>query len=123
MNNKELPNILIVEDDYFSTAIYTSLFKSLGFNILGPVPTAAEAMHMIENQDFKAAILDVNLEGELVTPVAEKLESIDCPYIFSTGYSNLEMLPEKYHDFPFIVKPVTEEALKKALTDIGIETR
>lgn len=122
MSTNTVLNVLIVEDDYFSSAIYNSLSRPLGFNILGPVPTAAEAMEIIENQDFQVAILDVNLEGELVTPVAEKLESINRPFIFSTSYFNLEMLPEKFHDYPFIEKPVSEELLKSALSDIGIKT-
>ena len=113
--------ILVVEDDYFSSIIYESLLDSLGYKMVGPIATNEEALQVIEQQQFAAALLDVNLEGEMVTPVAKKLEGIGCPFIFSTGYSSLKLLPENYHDWLFVEKPVKEQDLKSAFETLGLE--
>ncbi len=74
-NNKRafIKNILVVEDDYFSSVIYNSMLNGLGFNMIGPAHTTEEALEIIDQQSFDVAILDVNLEGQMVTPVVEKL--------------------------------------------------
>ena len=116
-NNK---TILVVEDDFVASILYKIILESLGYEMLGPVASVKEALALSEEQAFCAALLDVNLDGETVTPVSERLSESGCPYIFISGYSDLQMLPKKYHDCEFLEKPVKETELKDALVAIGL---
>ena len=91
-------NVLVVEDDYFASLVYESFLEAFGFVMVGPVKTIEEALKVIYQQKFAAALLDINMDGDLITPVADLLKEISCPFIFATGYTDLTMLPEKYRD-------------------------
>jgi len=119
MKNKN-KTILVVEDDFVASIAYKLILESLGYDMLGPVASVTEALVLIEEQPFCAALLDVNLEGEMVTPVSERLSETGCPYIFISGYSDIQVLPKKYHDCVFLEKPVKETKLKDALVAIGL---
>ena len=119
MNNNN-KTILVVEDDIVASIVYKFSLESMGYDMVGPITTIEEALSIIEKQQFCAALLDIDLDGEKVTPVAERLSEIHCPFIFITGYSNILMLPDKYHDFQFLEKPVKESELKDALATIGL---
>lgn len=63
---------------------------------------------------FDAAVLDVNLRGEKVYPVAEKLASKGVPFIFSTGYGLAGIAPD-YACIPTLAKPFSPRALEATL--------
>ena len=60
-------------------------------------------MHIASTLDFDAAILDLNLAGELSFPVADVLRARDIPFDFATGYGRAG-IPDSYKDFPVIAK-------------------
>ena len=63
--------------------------KAAGLHVLGPAASVAEAMALLEAGTPDAAILDLNLRGELVTPVARKLREIGVPFVLATAYNHL----------------------------------
>jgi hypothetical protein len=59
-----------------------------------------------------AAILDVNLDGELVYPVADLLAARNIPFAFITGYGE-ESLSPHYANAPVLQKPIDRKALQE----------
>ena len=90
--------------------------RGAGYEVLGPVPNVRRALGMLAAGRPDAAVLDVNLNGEWVTPVAEALRAMVVPFILTSGYGAADL-----HDVPVlrdavnIGKPSKSELLLKAL--------
>ena len=97
--------LLIVEDEYFLAKDLASHFLSLGVEVVGPAGTVADALALLKSADIEAAILDVNLRGERIYPVADVLLQRHIPFVFATGYGN-ELEPSAYARVPRCIKPV-----------------
>jgi CheY-like chemotaxis protein len=82
------PRVLLVEDEYFIAEDLRRALEDAGIGVLGPVPTAVEALDLISaSARIDAAVLDINLEGDgLVYPVADALQARGVPFVFATGY-------------------------------------
>lgn len=109
--------VLIVEDEYFLADDMAHAIQALGLHVVGPVPTIAEALAIVADEPVDAAVLDINLKGELVYPVADALREQGVPFVFATGY-DAAAVPEAYRDVPRWEKPFTPEDLAKALPAI-----
>jgi hypothetical protein len=72
---------------------------------------------MAREEALDAAILDVNLDGEEITPVSQQLQARDIPFILSTGYGALT-LPDELHGFPVLEKPFVGYELERAMTKL-----
>ena len=97
--------ILVVEDEYLLAQDLARELEDLGAEVLGPVPSVEEALALLDAEaPPDAAILDVNLGGEMVFPVAEALRERGVPFLFATGY-DLWSLPQAYADVPCFEKP------------------
>ena len=83
----------------------------LGLSVVGPCSIVAEAKAVADQGDFEAAILDVNVGGELVYPVADLLSSRGIPFVFVTGYGR-ESIDRRFADRPVLEKPVERELLE-----------
>ena len=103
--------VLLVEDESLVAMMMGEVLTELGFSVIGPCATAAEATATIGSTDVSAAILDVNLDGELVYPVADLLAARDIPFAFITGYGE-ESLSPRYADVPVLQKPIDRKALQ-----------
>jgi len=98
--------VLVVEDERLIAMELCKVLTSLGWEVTGPVASVDEAVRMLREAPFPdAAVLDINLNGTPVYPVAERLRSLDVPFIFCTGYDELDE-NERYRDCPIIRKPV-----------------
>jgi DNA-binding response OmpR family regulator len=106
--------VLIVEDRYLIACELADELSRLGFEVLGPAPTVAQACELLGGETVDAALLDVNLDGELVFPVAALLEERGVPFIFLTGYDR-EVLPPPWRGRPSLAKPIETRALKAEL--------
>src|ERR687884_246780 len=79
--------VLVVEDEYFVADDIARMLKKAGAEVLGPVPTRDEALGLLRTAErVDAAVLDINLRGEMVYPVADALRERGVPFIFATGY-------------------------------------
>lgn len=76
--------ILVVEDEPLIAMMVEDMLAELGA-VIGPAGSLAEALLLAEEQ-IDAALLDVNLEGERVYPVAERLTVRGVPFVIATGY-------------------------------------
>lgn len=84
--NQEL-RVLVVEDDPLMFMAIEDLLLDAGYTVVGPVQSLEAAVDAAAKGDCcDVALLDVNLSGEAVDPVAQILEQHGIPFIFSTGY-------------------------------------
>ena len=107
-------HVLIVEDEYFLAQDMAEYLQNLGMQVLGPVGTVADALKLADSAEVQAAVLDVNLGGERVYPVADLLRRKGIPFVFASGYGG-ELEPAAYADVPRCIKPVDFALLAAAL--------
>jgi DNA-binding response OmpR family regulator len=107
MNEQSLGGyrILVVEDEYFLADDLCRTLTEAGAEILGPYASVEDASTLIaEGEPIDAAVLDVNLRGDMVFPVADALRDRGVPFAFATGYDQ-ETLPNRFNDTPRVEKP------------------
>jgi CheY-like chemotaxis protein len=111
--------ILIVEDSFLLLADLETVFEILGWKVAGTASRKSEALEILQAQTFDAALLDVNLDGEMSWDVAAKLTELAIPFVFSTGYDVSKMLPRQFADSPILGKPYNinelESSIRKAI--------
>ncbi len=111
------PKVLVVEDEYLIRMLLEDMLGDLGYELAAGVGTIAEASEVATSGDFNVAILDVNLDGEEIYPVADILAGRGLPFVFVTGYGECS-LPAPHRDRPALQKPFQAEQLKTALADL-----
>ncbi|HEX3666911.1 MAG TPA: response regulator [Rhizomicrobium sp.] len=104
------PRILIVEDEPLVAMMLSGFLEQLGCVALGPCTTPFEALSALRENTVDAALLDVNLGGETVYPVADALARIHVPFAFLTGYGG-ESIEARFADVARLDKPVGLEQL------------
>jgi CheY-like chemotaxis protein len=106
--------ILVVEDESIVAAMVEDMLAELGASAVGPAGTIERALEIAETAAFDAAILDVNVRGELIDPVVRVLERRGVPFVFATGYGSVDRSPSP--NAPILSKPYTQQNLERALT-------
>jgi DNA-binding response OmpR family regulator len=109
--------VLVVEDEYFVAIMLEEMLESAGCVVMGPVPRLQEALDAVDHEDYDVALLDVNLAGERIDPVADALCERDVPFMFVTGYG-ANALPREYAERPHIGKPFRMAELLGMLSSI-----
>lgn len=97
--------VLVVEDEYLLADDLSHALADVGVHVLGPVASVEDGLTLIGSESsIDAAVLDVNLRGDMVFPVADELRSRGIPFAFATGYDEWA-LPERFVDAPRVEKP------------------
>lgn len=112
-----IPRVLVVEDEYLIRMLLEDMLVDVGYTIAAAVGSIAEARQHAISDTFDVAILDVNLDGEDVFPVAEILAKRGLPFVFVTGYGE-GSLPDSYRGRPALQKPFHAEQLKATLAGL-----
>ncbi|MBG6120249.1 MULTISPECIES: response regulator [unclassified Sphingobium] len=107
--------VLIVEDESMVAMLIEDMFEDLGCEILASAGSVADALRLLPDIRPDFALLDVNLAGERVLPVAAALAERNVPFAFATGYGG-DGLPEGFEDKPFIGKPFQLQQLADAVS-------
>lgn len=102
--------VLIVEDEAVVAMELTRVLTAAGAKVVGPAGTIEEALNLLDDQPIDRALLDVNLGGRLITPVARALTRRRIPFVYLTGYQEPDV-----DDGPILRKPVAPSALLGAL--------
>ena len=113
--------ILVVEDEYILAAELAQFLERHGATIVGPFNSVSSAMEALAREAVDGAVLDVNLGGERVYPVADALIARSVPIVFATGYDEL-LMHRPYLGLPRCQKPIDKQALLKALRE-ALEAR
>jgi DNA-binding NtrC family response regulator len=114
--------ILIVEDEYFIAQDLAEAFTDIGSEVLGPVPSIDQAMEVIRDQVVHAAVLDINIQDQMVFPVADILTRRDIPFVFASGYDE-KTVPQSYQGVPRWEKPFAAGDIAEFLSDLLRERR
>lgn len=108
-------HVLLVEDEFMLAQDLRQELEDLGAIVLGPEPSVEQALARVSDESrIDVAILDVNLNGRMVYPVAEVLEARDVPFLFVTGYQE-EVVRERYPAALTCDKPVNLRLLMRSL--------
>jgi CheY-like chemotaxis protein len=108
-------NILVAEDEYYAAEDLRRELTRLGATVIGPAPNAGKALELIEDaEQIDAAILDINLGGEMIFPAADLLTERGAPFIFTTGYDR-SAIPSRFDAVMRCEKPIAPDTLSNAV--------
>jgi CheY-like chemotaxis protein len=110
--------LLLVEDEALTGMMMCDMLTELGFDVIGPFSRVADAMVAVAREDFQAAVLDVNLDGEMVYPVADAVIARGVPFVFVTGYS-AEGIDRRFAQVPVLQKPIERQMLQSVFVNGG----
>jgi CheY-like chemotaxis protein len=117
-NNHEAPlhglRVLIVEDETLVAMLIEDYLVELGCTIACSASRLSKAQDYLGNGEIDAAVLDVNVAGNNIAPVACSLAERKIPFIFASGYGAKGLDP-KWHSYPVLQKPFTAMDLRNAL--------
>jgi CheY-like chemotaxis protein len=117
MHNDCKPRVLVVEDETMISLLIEDMVSDLGGHVVGPAAKFEQAMTLALEADFELAVLDVNLDGLVVYPIAEVLRCRGIPFIFMTGYDS-SVVPERYQHNRVLSKPFSSQTFSDALGEI-----
>lgn len=109
--------VLIVEDEMLVALLIEDLLADLGCITVGPFRSVAHALEAARTEDLDLAVLDVNLDGERVYPVAEMLADRHIPFLFLSGYGE-EAIPPGHSEWKVCAKPFKSEVLVHMLSAV-----
>jgi DNA-binding response OmpR family regulator len=110
--------ILLVEDDALIALDAEDVLVSAGYVVVGPAGTLVRAKQLAATEPLAAAVLDVNLNGLYIWPVAELLHNRGIPFLLLTGFSAGLEMPAFCRSQPHLRKPVMADVLLEALLKI-----
>ncbi len=103
-------SVFLVEDEVMIRMMVADMLEELGYSVAAEAGEINEAIRLAQCTEFDLAILDVNVNGKVISPVAELIKARNRPFIFATGYGS-SGLPEEYRDRPALQKPFQLETL------------
>ena len=96
--------ILVVEDEALLAMELEQVLEAAGYTIIGPCSNLKSAAEASRGEAINLALLDINLNGEMVYPLADELSEEGIPFILMTGYDT-SSLPERFRGAPRVSKP------------------
>ena len=109
--------VLMVEDEMMVAWLLEDMLTDLGCAVIGPAGNVNQALAMIEAELIDAAVLDVNLNGEMSYPIADALAARGVPFVFVTGYDKGRII-DGYQSFPVLQKPFHRSELSDILAKL-----
>lgn len=109
--------VLVTEDEYFLADDIARSLQSHGAKILGPVSEVESASRILNFEVIDAAVLDINLQGQIVFPIAHALKARNVPFVFTTGYDRRSIEAE-FQDVLIWEKPFDLVAMVRALAAV-----
>ena len=106
--------ILIVEDEPLIAMMLEDFLESLGHVVKASCDNVADALKAVALNGFDVAILDVNLKGESVWPVATALRQRGVPFVLASG-GHVDPPPREFANVPLIEKPYTIDRVSPAI--------
>jgi len=107
-------SVFLVEDEVMIRMMVADMLEELGYSIAAEAGEISEAIRLVQSTEFDFAILDVNVNGKVISPVADLIKARNRPFIFATGYGS-SGLPEEYRDRPALQKPFQIETLARMI--------
>src|SRR6202022_3680494 len=115
-------SVFLVEDEVMIRMMVADMLEELGYSVAAEAGEINEAIRLAQSAEFDLAILDVNVNGKVISPVAELIKRGNAPFLFAPGYGS-SGLPEEYRDRPALQKPFQIETLARMIdTALGTAT-
>ncbi len=114
--------VLVVEDETLVAILLEDMLTDLGCEVIGLAARVGAAREMVERNKPDCVILDVNVGGEMVYPVAEMLEARGVPFVFVTGYSGKTVVP-RFQTRPTLQKPFECDQLRTVLSGLRVAAK
>lgn len=109
--------VLLIEDEITIALLLEDMLGELGCKVIGPVARLGKAIEMAQREALDVAILDVNIDGKEIYPVADELAARRIPFVFCTGYGSAG-LRASYRDRPTLQKPFLRRDLRALLAEL-----
>jgi len=106
--------LLIVEDEMLVALMLEEMLRELGCHVAATASSVRSALAAAESKPLDGAVLDVNLGGEPVYPVARRLKDLGVPFVFSSGYAQADIDPA-FASVPLIRKPYRLSTVESTL--------
>ena len=107
-------SVFLVEDEVMIRMMVADMLEELGYSIAAESGEIGDALKLAQSVEFDLAILDVNVNGKVISPVADLIAARNRPFIFATGYGS-SGLPPEYRDRPALQKPFQIESLARMI--------
>jgi len=109
--------VLVVEDEMMVSMLIEDMLADMGCHVVGPASRLDEAIELSKVSQIDCAVLDVNLGGQPIFPLADILREKGCPFAFATGYGDAG-LREADRGAPVLQKPFREGDLARVLGEL-----
>ncbi len=109
--------VLVVEDEMMVSMLIEDMLSDMGCTVMGPASRLDEAIELANASDIDCAVLDVNLGGQPIFPLADLLRERGCPFAFATGYGDAG-LRDVDRGTPVLQKPFREGDLARVLGEL-----
>jgi DNA-binding response OmpR family regulator len=109
--------VLVVEDEFLLATALAQDLKAAGYDVVGPFASLSSALAAVAAETFDLAILDINLRGEMVYPVAADLAGRQIPFVFLSGYTASNM-PDQFRSYPRLSKPIDSKVMLQRVKQI-----
>ena len=113
--------VLVVEDEPMIRLLLDDMLADLGYTMAAEAGRLDEALAKANDGEFDVAILDVNLNGQPITPVVEVLVRRGVPFVFVSGYAR-RGIPQGHTNVPLLQKPFQSDGLASALAAVVAKT-
>src|ERR1700742_5103552 len=107
-------SVFLVEDEVMIRMMVADMLLELGYSIAAEAGEISEALKLAQSVEFDLAILDVNVNGKVISPVADLIAARDRPFIFATGYGSSGLTAE-YRARTAPQKPFQIETLARTI--------
>ena len=114
--------VLVVEDEMMVSMLIEDMLEDLGCQVVGPASRLEEAIELVNSVELDCAVLDVNLGGQPIFPLADLLREKGAPFAFATGYGDAG-LRDADKGSPVLQKPFREGDLARILGELRLRTK
>lgn len=110
----ERARVLVVEDEMLLAMLMEDTLADFGCDVVGPVARVADGVRLANSERLDGAILDINVAGAKVFPVARELARRSIPFVFVSGYGS-DSLPQEWKGYPALHKPFQPADLARSM--------
>jgi DNA-binding LytR/AlgR family response regulator len=108
----------VVEDDFLILLELESILREAGAEIAGACRTVGEALALAREQQIDAALLDLRVGQEVITPVARCLDQRGVPFVFYTGQTETDPIHAEWPDCAIVAKPAVPQLIVAAVAGL-----
>jgi DNA-binding NtrC family response regulator len=119
-SNRRQVSVFLVEDEALIRMMMTDMLEELGHIVVAEAANIKEASTLAQKADFEIAILDINVRGERIDPIAEIIAGRRLPFLFASGYGAAGP-PHKFRHIPNLQKPFAIERLGKTIEETLVQ--